>query len=132
VSVFNAVLPQGPKIPGIQFTFSEISEVHNFRLCPSLLLRDVASQWCSLYSEAVYITELTVPWENSTEEAYDLIDLGIRGQALRQTIRSVSEEATRYGSSRKTLAGPKEYQQDPLTNPHPTLENPGHNPPGGG
>ncbi len=79
--------------------------------------------------KSVYITELTVPWENSTEEAYErkklrytelagwkakvypvevgcrgfvasstirlLKDLGIHGQALRQTIRSVSEAAER-------------------------------------
>ncbi len=85
--------------------------------------------------KSVYITELTVPWENSTEEAYERKklrytelaadaqqrgwkakvypvevgcrgfvasstirlqkDLGIHGQALRQTIRSVSEAAER-------------------------------------
>ncbi|KAJ8010190.1 hypothetical protein DPEC_G00072420 [Dallia pectoralis] len=85
--------------------------------------------------KSVYIIELTVPWESSTEEAYErkklrytdlaadaqqrgwrakiypvevgcrgfvafsttklLKDLGICGQALRQTIRAVSEAAER-------------------------------------
>ena len=85
--------------------------------------------------KSVYIIELTVPWENSVEEAYEhkklsytvlatdaiqrswnakvcpvevgcrgfvasstirlLKDLGIHGQALRQTIRAVSEAAER-------------------------------------
>ena len=85
--------------------------------------------------KSVYITELTVPWENSVEEAYErkklrytelaadaqqrgwkakvypvevgcrgfvasstiklLKDLGIHGQALRHTVRSLSEAAER-------------------------------------
>lgn len=85
--------------------------------------------------KSVYIAELTVPWENAVEEAYErkklrytelaadaqqrgwkakvypvevgcrgfvasstiklLKDLGIHGQALRQTVRSLSEAAER-------------------------------------
>ena len=85
--------------------------------------------------KAVYIIELTVPWENSVEEAYErkklrytelaadatqrgwnakvwpvevgcrgfvasstirlLKELGIHGQALRQTVRAVSQAAER-------------------------------------
>ncbi len=103
-------------------------EIAATTLRPDLVL------WSPLL-KSVYITELTVPWENSTEEAYEhkklrytelaadaqqrgwkakvypvevgcrgfvasstirlLKDLGIHGQALRQTIRSVSEAAER-------------------------------------
>ncbi|KAL6460680.1 hypothetical protein MHYP_G00306460 [Metynnis hypsauchen] len=109
-----------------QLIFSPEIAATNIR--PDLVL------WSSSL-KSVCITELTVPWENSTEEAYErkklcytelpadaqqrgwnakvylvevgcrgfvasstislLKDLGIYGQALQQTIRSVSEAAER-------------------------------------
>ena len=104
------------------------AEIAATTLRPDLLL------W-SPSLKSVYITELTVPWENSVEEAYErkklrytelaadaqqrgwkakvypvevgcrgfvasstiklLKDLGIHGQALRHTVRSLSEAAER-------------------------------------
>lgn len=91
-----------------------------------------------------YITELTVPWEELAADAQQrgwkakvcpvevgcrgfvasstirlMKDLGIHGQALQKTVRSISEVASGYGSSGRTLAGLIEHQHDPLTNPPP-------------
>ncbi len=119
--------------------------------------------------KSVYITELTVPWENSTEEAYErkklhyielAADAQQRGWKLKsiwlkwdvevlwlllasdcwktlafmdrlcdrqldQSQKQPKEAASGYGLSGRTIAGLKEHQHDPLTNPptpYPTWE----------